>query len=201
MVEMRSGDMIRTHVPRWLPALLVLVAVPAAAADDEETRLAKGEVVITTRAVKGSETPETTGKAVIDAPPAKVWSIVSRCADYHRTMPRIKASKEVSRNGGKIVCEVTIIMPAPYSNLTATTDVTHVEAAPKFTRSWKLISGDYKINQGSWVLTPYKNDPKRTLAIYTVLAEPKVYIPGWIRKAAQKKSLPEMMERLRQQTK
>lgn len=182
-------------------ALLLLTAASARAADDEDSRLEKGETVVTTRAVKGHETPETTGKAVINAPPAKVWSIVSRCGDYVRTMPRTKASKELSRQGNKVVCQVTIAMPAPYSNLTSTTDVTHTESPPKFTRSWKMISGDYKYNNGSWVLAPFKGDPKRTLAVYTVLAEPKVYIPGWIRKAAQKKSLPDMMEALRKQTK
>ncbi len=190
--------MIRT-LPRWLPTLLVLVAAPASA-DDEETRLDKGETVVATRALKGYDTPETTGKAVNNAPPAKVWSIISRCGDYARTMPRTKASKELSRKGNKLVCQVTIIMPAPYSNLTSTTDVTHTEADPKFTRTWKMIDGDYKYNSGSWVLAPFKGDPKRTLAVYTVLAEPKAWIPAWIRKAAQKKSLPEMMEALRKQT-
>jgi ribosome-associated toxin RatA of RatAB toxin-antitoxin module len=193
--------MTRTHVPRWLAALLVLASAPASAADDEDTRLAKGEVVIATRAVKGSETPEYITKAVIDAPPAKVWNIISRCADYVRTMPRIKASKELSRQGNKIVCQVTIEMPVPYSNLTATTDVTHTESAQRYTRVWKLQSGDYKVNSGSWVLTPFKGDAKRTLAVYTVHAEPKAWVPAWIRKKAQQKTLPEMMERLRKQTK
>jgi hypothetical protein len=206
MVEVRSTPMIRTRMTpapwsRWLAAALVLVAAPALAADDEDTRLAQGEVVVSNRAVKGSDTPETTGKAVIDAPPAKVWAIVSRCGDYVRTMPRIKASKELSRQGGKIVCQVTIEMPVPYSNLTAITDVTHTESDPKFTRVWKLQSGDYKVNAGSWVLAPYKGDAKRTLAVYKVHAEPKVWIPAWIRKKAQQKSLPEMMDRLRKNTK
>ena len=186
---------------RWLTALFVLASAPALAADDEATRLAKGEVVISTRAVKGNDTPEYTTKAVIDAPPAKVWHIISRCADYARTMVRIKAAKELSRQGNKIVCQVTIEMPVPYSNLTATTDVTHTESAQRYSRVWKLISGDYKINNGSWVLTPFKGDAKRTLAVYKVHAEPKAWVPAWIRKKAQQKTLPEMMQNLRKQTK
>ena len=184
---------------RWFAALLVLASAPAAA-DDEEARLAKGEVVISTRAVKGNDTPEYTTKAVIDAPPARVWHIISRCGDYARTMPRIKAARELSRQGGKVVCQVTIEMPVPYSNLTATTDVTHTESAQRYSRVWKLISGDYKINNGSWVLTPFKGDARRTLAVYRVHAEPKAWVPAWIRKKAQQKTLPEMMERLRRQT-
>ncbi|MBI5480278.1 MAG: hypothetical protein HY906_15545 [Deltaproteobacteria bacterium] len=192
--------MARTPLPRCLAAWLALVAAPAVA-EDEDARLAKGEVVVTTRAVKGSDTPETIGKAVIEAAPAKVWGIISRCGDYVRTMPRIKASKELSRQGNKVVCQVTIEMPTPYSNLTATTDVTHTESAPRYARVWKLISGDYKVNSGSWVLTPYKGDAKRTLAVYQVHAEPKAWIPAWIRRKAQQRSLPEMMERLRKNTK
>ena len=191
--------MTRT-LPGPLVALLLAVSAPASG-DDEESRLDKGEVVVTNRTVKGYDTPETTGKAVINAPPAKVWNIISRCGDYVKTMPRTKASKEVSRQGNKVVCEVTIIMPAPYSNLTSKSEATHTESPPKFVRARKMIEGDYKYNTGSWVLTPFKGDPKRTLAVYTVLAEPKAWIPAWIRKAAQKKTLPDIMERLRQQTK
>jgi ribosome-associated toxin RatA of RatAB toxin-antitoxin module len=191
-----------TRTLKWLlVGLLLTAAAPASAADDEESRLDKGETVVTNRTVKGYDTPETTGKAVINAPPAKVWSIISRCGDYVKTMPRTKASKELSREGNKVVCLVTISMPAPYSNLTAKSEATHTESPPKFVRAWKMIEGDYKYNQGSWVLTPFKGDPKRTLAVYTVLAEPKAYIPGWIRKASQKKTLPDIMDRLRQQTK
>jgi ribosome-associated toxin RatA of RatAB toxin-antitoxin module len=192
--------MMRTNVAPWLAAAVLLASAPASA-QSEEARLEKGEVVVTTRAVKGSDTPETIGKAVIEAPPVKVWNIINKCGDYVRTMPRIKASKELSRQGSKVVCRVTVAMPAPYSDLTATTEAAHTESASRYARVWKMIEGDYKVNQGSWVLTPFKGEAKRTLAVYTVHAEPKAWVPAWIRKKAQQKSLPEMMDRLRQQTK
>jgi hypothetical protein len=200
----RSPSLHATSLPVVATVLALaasLVLTPAtASADDEADRLDKGEVVVTTRVVKGSDTPETIGKAVIDAPPVKVWNIINRCADYVRTMPRIKASQELSRQGSKVVCRVTVEMPAPYSDLTSTSEAAHTESPPRYSRVWRMLSGDYKVNSGSWVLTPYKGDARRTLAVYQVQAEPKAWVPAWIRKKAQQRSLPEMMERLRKQT-
>jgi ribosome-associated toxin RatA of RatAB toxin-antitoxin module len=199
MVEVRSLPMFRVPATLWLVAFLVLAAAPARA-DDQKARLEKGEVIVTSRAVKGSDTPEMVARALIAAPPAKVWNIVSHCADYPRTMPRIKAAKELSRKGDKVVCKVTIEMPFPYSDLTSVSEATHTVSPARYARVWRFLSGDYKANSGSWVLTPYQGDPKRTLAVYRIHAEPKPWIPAWIRKKAQQRTIPEMMERLRKLT-
>jgi hypothetical protein len=62
-------------------------------------------------------------------------------------------------------------------------------------RTWHLKSGDYKVNDGSWELKPL--DKGGTLVTYTVHAEPNSSVPDWIREAAQKKTLPELFERVK----
>jgi ribosome-associated toxin RatA of RatAB toxin-antitoxin module len=146
--------------------------------------------------VKGSETPKVVAKSVIAEPPAKVWKVVSECANYKDRMPRIAASKLVKQEGNVHTCEVTISMPFPFSNLTARTEAVHEESAEGMSRRWKLVRGDYKFNQGSWEVKPIDGG-KKSLVTYTVHAEPNTSLPAWIREAAQKKALPELFERVK----
>lgn len=171
----------------------------AAWAADIESRLAAGEIVVTTRAVAGAELPEAIVQAVIDAPPAAVWRIVDDCNGYKRTMPRIAESKELSRSGATSVCVVTVDMPMPMSNLTSTSEATSTPGPGTWKRTWKLIKGDYKRNEGSWVLTAYDAEGKRTRAVYRVIADPNVSVPNFVIRKAQESALPDMMKKIRTQ--
>lgn len=160
-----------------------------------------GEILVTSEAVAGRDMPRARVEAVIEAPPEKVWEIIQSCGNYSKTMPRIAASKELSRDGGVTVCEVTVDMPFPLSNLTSRTEaVMTVQPGVRWERRWKLLSGDYHVNEGAWVLTPWRGDSKRTHARYELLADPKIHVPQAIINSAQTKSLPKTIERLREQT-
>jgi ribosome-associated toxin RatA of RatAB toxin-antitoxin module len=150
--------------------------------------------------VAGSSTPKIVMKATLDVPPKKVWAIVSDCSKYKGRLPRIAAAKLLSRSGNKFTCEVTIDMPFPLSNLTAVTEATHEESDKAMIRRWKLIRGDYKTNTGSWEIRPEAGGTK-SLVTYTVHAEPNTAIPAVIREAAQKKTLPDLMARVRDEAK
>jgi len=88
-------------------------------------------------------------------------------------------------------------MPFPYSDMTATTRVVHRVAGGRWSRRWTLIHGDYTVNSGSWLLRPFRGDANRTLVVYRAHAAPRAWVPGWIRERAQKKTLPEMILKLR----
>lgn len=180
---------------------LVLLVTLSADLKDVDTRLDAGEIIITTEAVENSTIPKAKMQGVIDAPPEKIWAIIEQCGNYSKTMPRVAASKELSRDGGSVVCEVTVQTPFPLPNLTSQTDVVMtVEPGVRWSRKWKLIKGDYNYNDGSWLLVPFKGDPKRTLATYEVHADPKIAVPQGIINSAQSRSLPKMLEGLREQT-
>jgi ribosome-associated toxin RatA of RatAB toxin-antitoxin module len=178
--------------------LLALLASPAAAASVKQ-RVAAGEIVVYTSPVKGSEAPAVVVKAVINASPRKVWEVIRKCWNYTNTMPRIAASTLVKRSGNKVYCKVTVDMPFPYSDIWSITEAVHLadHKRGRYSRTWKLQSGSYKNNAGYWRLSPYGDDPKRTYVIYRGHAVPKAYIPNWIRKKAQKSSMPKMIEKLR----
>lgn len=191
---MRALD--RQHTLPILAAL-ALLAPRELAAKDRSRALGEGEILVHQRAVKGSDVPEMVVQAVINAAPERVWELVSRCGNYTRTMLRIKAATEVSRRGNEIVCRVTVDMPFPYSDTTATTRVIHEVGGGRWSRRWTLMHGDYTANSGSWLLQPFGGDGRRTLVEYRAHAVPKAWVPGWLREQAQKKTLPEMIVKLR----
>jgi hypothetical protein len=166
---------------------------------DSRARLDAGEIIIKTSKVDGSGVPRVKAMGVVDAAPAAIWAVVERCADYKKTMIRTADSEELSRKGNVVRCRVTIELPFPLKNLTATTDAIHtVVAGKKWQRRWSLVEGDYKRNSGSWTLIPFDESGKRTLVIYEVHAEPNIALPDSIQRAAQKKSLPDLFEHLRE---
>ena len=191
---MSSSKMVA--LPAAALAVLLLAATPRAVAADPALP-AKGEVEVKATPVAGSDSPRIVVRAVMDLPPKKIWQIVSDCAHYKDRMPRVAASELLKKVGNVHTCKVTIAMPFPLSNLTATTEATHEETDQGMTRRWKLVSGDYKVNEGSWEVKALNKEGTSSLVTYTVHAEPNTAIPAFIRESAQKKALPDMMERVR----
>lgn len=191
-------------------ALVVLLAptpnpeLPMSAPVDPSTlaRLTRGEVLVTTEPVAGSTTPRLIVRAVIDAPADRVWDLVDRSALYSRFMPRVKKSEELSRAGDDVRTRVTVAMPFPLPNLTATTQARHtVEPGVRYVRAWRLESGDYKQNEGSWTFTPVDGEPGRTFVHYQVHVIPKVPIPKAIQSAVQERAMPGLIDALRAEVK
>ena len=175
-----------------LSVLALSVTAPGDAFGDDAPK-----VDIKTFSVAGSDTPKIVMSATLDVPPKKVWAIVSDCSRYKGRLPRVAAAKQLDKQGNKFTCEVTIEMPFPLSNLTAVTEAIHEESDKGMSRRWKLVRGDYKINTGSWEVKPVDGDAGKSFVVYTVHAEPNTIVPASIREAAQKKTLPELMARVR----
>src|SRR4051812_47063712 len=113
---------------RWF-ALIVLVALPAYAEDERRARLDKGDILTDMKDLPGSDLPEVTMTAVVDAPPEKLWEIISHCANYPRTMTRIKEAHELSREGDHVRCETIFDSPWPLPTLRSITRAQHTVSA------------------------------------------------------------------------
>ena len=191
-----------TAVNRSSPilALALLVAAAGARAVDSP-----GEIRTWTEPESGGA-PTYVAEGVVDAPPAKVWALVSHCADYVKNMPSIAASRELARSGDEAtqftaVCEVTADVPFPFSDLTSVSRAAMTVDAKSgsYTRAWKLISGDYEVNDGSWQLVPIDGGAK-TKVIYRIHVKPKTSLPDSLIQSAQKSRLPAVIQLLRDRT-
>lgn len=187
--------------PSIIIALAIVCTVSSTSwsvAGKTRLRLDKGELVTSAKKVPGSEFPQSVGMMVIDAPARAIWGVIDRCGDYKRTMQRVKTSKEIWRKGSKVRCDVVIDMPSPLDDLRTVTDAVHtVVPGRKYVRAWKMVSGDFKSNAGSWTLVPFDESGSRTLVIYKVHAVPKTAVPDMVIRLAQKKALPKALEHLR----
>ncbi|MGC4120081.1 MAG: SRPBCC family protein [Myxococcales bacterium] len=185
---------------RLLLTSLFLLASPALAEEKPATLPAEGKPELTLEKVPDSEEPRYVVRGVFSLPAKKVWKIVSDCAAYKDHMPRVVASKLVSREDGDgpgksvHVCEVKIGVPFPLSDLTGVTRAVHTETDRQMSRVWKLEKGDYEFNEGSWEVTALEEN--KALAVYKLHAKPKANVPAWMRKSAQQKAMVELFERV-----
>lgn len=179
--------------------LFTATSLSALAAADQREKLNKGEILTEMKDIAGTDLPEVTLSAVIDAPPEKVWDIVSHCANYSKTMVRIKESRELSRDGDNLRCETIFDAPWPLPSLKAVTNVKHTVSADSWKREWKLESGDYKFNNGSWTLTLWA--PGRTLVEYKVHSQPNISVPPFMQRMGISSALPKLIEKLREELK
>lgn len=162
-----------------------------------KSRLEGGEVIVSLEPVPGSVAPRIVVLAIVDAAPEKVWPHLSNPATHEQFMPRVKRSEELWRDGDENRMRTTIDMPFPLKNLTATTKGKHtVVPGERWERAWKLETGDYLSNEGSWVLTPF--GVGKTLVRYAAIVHPKVPIPKMIQSVVQEKAMPKMIEALRE---
>jgi ribosome-associated toxin RatA of RatAB toxin-antitoxin module len=177
------------------PLLLGAVVAMTTLVGSEAVAVDPGAVEVRTSAVKGSDMPRVTAKAVLSQPPEKVWAILSDCSKYKGRMPRVASAKLLKKDGNKFTCEVTVEVPFPFSNLTAVTEAVHTESAEGMSRRWKLVRGDYKKNEGSWEIKPIDGG-KKSQVTYSLHVEPNTALPASILQAAQKKAIPDLFVRL-----
>ncbi len=85
-----------------LALLLALAAAPLCGPDAE--RLARGEVVLQFAEAPGSAFPVATARVIVDAPPARVWSIVSDCHRTGEVMPDVLTSGVIAEAAGTTRC-------------------------------------------------------------------------------------------------
>ena len=177
--------------------VLAMMAAPAVAAD--AARLSLGEIFVTSQTVASFDMKQVHLEAVINAAPERVWGIVTDCANFKRTMPTIAESAELSHERDVSTCSSTLDLLWPLPNLEATTRVVREVTDGQWRAEWKLVSGDYKYNQGSWNLTAFQGDPNRTLVVYEVLVAPKISVPAALELFGKTRALPAMIRGFRAQ--
>jgi hypothetical protein len=86
-------------------------------------------------------------------------------------------------------------MPWPMKDRYTLTEMVRDES--RFYYHWRQISGNMKENRGSWLLKPFPGRPGKTLAVYTLYANPGLFVPSVFVKMAVKGSLPGVVAAVR----
>ena len=165
----------------WAWSFLAALNTPPASLPPKPSDLKpleRGEVIKRVEPVKGAPVPRVRAYILIDAPPQKMFTLIDRCGDYKKIMPRMPLSRELSRKGREVVCKVQIKLPMFLGTLNSVTRGVHTVGPPAWGRAWTLVSGDYKRNVGRWRLNPYKGNPNVTLVEYVLHAVPDLSLPN-----------------------
>jgi uncharacterized protein YndB with AHSA1/START domain len=188
---------------RWIAAALSLglaVAPGARAADFELTpaetsRLQRDEIVIRATLDPNARRGTVRAAMLIDAPPAVVFQMMTRCADALKYVPHLKLCRvrehAADMSWQLVEHEIDLGWYSPRIRYVLRADI-----VPDQSITFRQVSGDFKANHGVWELEPVDLG-NRTLLRYRVYLDPPGYVPTWLARSTFKRELPQMLTDLR----
>jgi len=188
---------------RWIAAgPLVAFALSAGAwgADFELTaaesqRIAARQIVMRANLDPGQRRGTVRSAIGIDAAPAVVFQMMTRCADALQFVPHLRVCRlrEQAADGSWMLIEheVDFGWYAPRVKYVFRADL----VADRSIR-FKQVSGDFKANEGLW---EFESDEtgQHTLLRYRAYIDPPGFIPNWLARSTFKREMPQMLVDLR----
>jgi hypothetical protein len=165
-------------------------------------------LAVYTREKPGADVREVKATGQVDAPPAKVFEVVTDYEHQVGNMPYVQDQAVFSRTDGEVVFWAVADFPLvsrrdwivksrlekalPGGVYRAAWEPTQVANVPPPEDGVVRL----KVNSGSWTLAPLDGG-KRTLATYQLLTDPGGSIPKFIANKANTTALPELFARVR----
>jgi hypothetical protein len=188
---------------RWTVAGLVLAFAASAgarAADFELTaaetaRLSARHIVIRANLDSGQRKGTVRAAVLIDAPPALVFYMMTRCTDALLYVPHLRVCRlrEQADDGSWMLIEHEIDF-GWYSPRVKY--VFRADLSPERTIKFRQVSGDFKANEGLWEFEPDATG-QHTLLRYRAYIDPPGFIPNWLARSTFKREMPQMLTDLR----
>ncbi len=125
-----------------------------------------------------------TASGTINADIDSVWLALIDYDNHEDYMPNVVESKIISRNGTSMMVFKQIKVSFKKTDMVLKVTVN------KGTRicTWAQHSGNFRKNQGKWVLKDNGNNMTRIT--YSAMVEPDFYMPEWLKTHLQEKSVP-----------
>ena len=188
-------------------AAIILFAVPGIQevtaielTQNERAQLANGEVIVFLKSIRGP-IKEGTAMGVVEAPPEKVFRVVTDNEDFEQFMPYVKQSDVERLTEASIINYQYLDFPFPirdrYYKLHILRRIENTNEGKIFKSTWTYVKGSGNIidTYGSWTLEKY---PKgKTLVTYVVCTDPGGSLPKWVLNMATEISLPQVIGRVR----
>jgi len=188
---------------RWTAAAPILAfALTAAAwgADFELTaaesqRVAARQVVIRATLDSGQRRGTVRAAVAIEAAPAVVFLMMTRCADALQFVPHLRVCRlrDQASDGTWMLIEHEIDFGwyAPRVRY-----VFRADLIADHTIKFRQVSGDFKAYEGIWEMEPDESG-QHTLLRYRAYIDPPGFIPNWLARSTFKRELPQMLTDLR----
>jgi len=188
---------------RWIAAALSLglVLAPLARAADfeltpaESARLQNTEIVIRASLEANGRRGTVRAAMLIEAPPALVFEMMTRCAEALKYVPHLKRCRirehAADMSSELVEQEIDLGWYSPRIQYVLRADI-----VPDQSITFRQVSGDFKANHGMWELEP-SDEGRRTLLRYRVYLDPPGFVPTWLARSTFKRELPQMLTDLR----
>ena len=153
------------------------------------------EIVIRASLDSGQRRGTVRAAVKINAPPAVVFQLMSRCADAVQYVPHLRLCRvrERAPDGSSQLVdqEIDFGWYAPRLKWTFRADfVTDLSI------TFHQVTGDFKTNSGLWEFEAIDGGVG-TLLRYRATIDPPGYVPNWLARSTFKRELPQMLTDLR----
>lgn len=191
-----------------LYVLIVLGPEPEAVDDvfchastDELATLETGKILVELREVEGSAAKEGCAIGMIEAPASDVFEVIDDASRHAEFMPHVKESTVEDQEDGSYLCFQRLKLPFPIKNRHYQVQIWSTPPASDddtWRIQWNYVEGTGNVeeNYGSWMLRQL--EPNKTIAVYRLYTNPGGMIPKWALNRASKKTLPKVVEAVRE---
>jgi len=188
-----------------LVAILVLgLAAPGLSLPGEVHPTPTGDVWVEMVSAGAGKPRTGVGRAVVEAPPERVFRALSDYAHWQEWMPFLARSDARPQRDGSVLSEHALDPPSPLGRRRYQVRFTQrVEAVPGGGRAWRIDwsfvpgTGNVDDHRGSWSLTEIGEG--RTLAVCRLYTDPGGFTPQWALDRGTSQMLPWIFHGLRQQ--
>ncbi len=130
-------------------------------------------------------------EAVLSAKPAQIWATLTDCAKAPSFVPNLESCKVIEKDpAGRWDIRENIANP-PF--LPRVKTIVRNEYAPLRGFTYRLVSGDLRLSEGSWTINPIATGTRVT---YAARFEPKIPAPSFLIVNAIKTDLPRLFSKL-----
>lgn len=129
------------------------------------------------------------GRILVRAPRRRVWQAVTDYPNLHRTLPKVKESRLLSREGSSAVLEQTGRTGILFVELTVRFRL-RVEEEPPRSVLFRQEEGDFSIYRGRWDMDEREGG---TILSYSALLRPKFFAPPFLVAFVQRQDLPDIL--------
>jgi uncharacterized membrane protein len=162
---------------------------------DETRRVDAREIVIRPSLDPGQRRGTVRAAVRIDAPPAVVFELMSRCADAVQYVPHLRLCRVRDRahddSWQLVEHEIDFGWYAPRLKW-----VFRAEFVKDESITFRQVAGDFKQNYGLWEFEAVDGGA-RTLLRYRATIDPPGFVPNWLARSTFKRELPQMLLDLR----